>query len=186
MNRYYRTAIAIATAALLVPSLSMATVLGTGRLTNVVPLDGGCVAGPSGGTVQFWNVEPGKTYQLTLSSVTDCANGGTDALLNVRVNNTDGGNTEAVATFVAVGVYTFNYTLPATATCTLPIFYCTTPGDGSSGMFTRRDDGGAYQAHLQAATFDAGCTNPQEIVGADCGAVPSKHSTWGRLKMIYR
>jgi hypothetical protein len=80
--------------------------------------------------------------------------------------------------------------------CTMAILYCTTPGGGGSGLatigpgsgdlFVRRSDGGAFQAHLRAATFDAGCTNPQSILGPDCGATPAPSCSWGRLKTIYR
>jgi hypothetical protein len=169
MNRYYRASLAIALAALLLPGLALATALG-----------------PTGPAVQAWDIQPGKTYTLTISNVTECANGGTDATLNVRINSTDGGNIDLVATLVVPGTYQFNYTAPATITCTLPIFYCTTPGNASTGLFTRRSDGGAYQAHLRAATFGPGCTNPQEILGTDCGATKAQNSTWGRLKTIYR
>jgi len=156
------------------------------RLISVTPTDGGCVSGPNGNTVQAWDVEPGKTYQLTISNVTECANGGTDATLDVRVNSTGSGNTDLVATFVAPGTYQFTYTVPAGATCTMPIFYCTTPGDGSSGLFTWRNDGVAYQAHLRMSSFGPGCTSPTPILGPDCLVVPSRSSTWGRVKQIYR
>ena len=38
----------------------------------------------------------------------------------------------SIATFVSPGVYQFNYTMPANAVCTFPVFYCTTPGAGNS------------------------------------------------------
>jgi len=158
----------------------------TGQLTSVTAVSGGCVSGPTGNSVQAWDVEPGETYTLTISNVLDCANGGTDPTLNVRVNNTDSGNTDAVATFVAVGVYEFNYTLPSNAGCTFPIFYCTTPGDGNTGIKVIRDDGVDFQAHLRAAMFGPGCTNPTAILGPDCDTVSIQEANWGLTKQLYR
>ena len=86
-----------ALAALTLPSLALANA----RLISVVPTDGGCVSGPTGPGVQAWDVEPGKTYEVTISNVTECANGGTDPTLNVRVNSMNTGNTDIVATLVA-------------------------------------------------------------------------------------
>ena len=171
-----------ALAALTIPSLALANA----RLISVVPTDGGCVSGPTGPTVQYWDVEPSKTYELTISNVTECANGGTDPTLNVRVNSSNTGNTDLVATLVVPGTFKFTYTLPANAVCTFPIFYCTTPGQNNSGISVNRNDGGAFQANLRAATFSPGCTNPQEIRGGDCSIVATHESTWGELKSFYR
>lgn len=156
------------------------------RLVSVTALDGGCVSGPRGNAVQVWDVQPGRTYSLTISDVTECADGGTDATLGVRVNSSATGNTDVVATRVSPGVYRFSFTLPANAVCTYPIRYCTTPGKASSGYFVLRDDGGSFQAHLRAATFGPGCTKPSTITGADCKPVPTVMRTWGELKLIYR
>ena len=186
MMRRFKILLAVAIAGLGLPAVVLAIPLGNARLTNVTPVDGGCVSGPSGPGVQHWDVEPGKTYTITITGVTECANGGTGGTLNVRVNNTDAGNMDIVASLVVAGTYQFTFTVPATATCTLPIFYCTTPGDNSSGLFTRRSDGGAFQAHLRTATFSAGCTNPQEIIGSGCGPTPARPSSWGKVKLIYR
>jgi len=131
-------------------------------------------------------VEPGKTYEVTISNVTECANGGTDATLDVRVNSSNSGNTDLIATLVVPGTYKFSYTLPADAVCTFPIFYCTTPGQNNTGLFVHRNDGGPFQAHLRAATFGPGCTNPQAILGGDCLVVPTRPSTWGKVKSFYR
>ena len=172
----------IVLSALALPSLAHANA----RLISVVPTDGGCIAGPSGPFVQSWDVEPGKTYQLTISNVSECGNGGTDATIDVRVNSTGSGNTDLVATFVAAGTYTFSYTVPPGATCTMAILYCTTPGVGSSGLFVNRNDGAPYQAHLRASTFSAGCTSPVPILGPDCQVVPVHPRTWGQVKAFYR
>ena len=181
MTRRHLTLLA-ALAALTLPSLALANA----RLISVVPTDGGCVSGPTGLTTQFWDVEPGKTYELTISNVTECANGGTDPTLNVRVNSANTGNTDIVATLVVPGTYKFTYTLSANAVCTLPIFYCTTPGQNNSGIRVNRNDGANFQAHLRAATFDVGCTNPLPILGGDCAIVPTRPSTWGAVKSFYR
>ena len=117
--------------------------------------------------------------------MTECANGGTGPTINVRVNSSTG-NTDLVATLVVPGTYKFTYTLPANGVCTFPIFYCTTPGQNNSGMRVNRNDGANFQAHLRAAAFAPGCTNPQPILGGDCGLVPTRPSTWGKLKSIYR
>ena len=169
-------------AALSIPSLALANA----RLISVVPTDGGCVSGPTGPAVQAWDVEAGKTYEVTISNVTECANGGTDPTLNVRVNSSNTGNTDLVATLVVPGTYMFTYTVPANAVCTFPMFYCTTPGQNNSGLRVERNDGGPFQAHLRAATFGPGCTNPQENLGGDCLVTPARPSTWGKVKSFYR
>jgi hypothetical protein len=169
-------------AALALPTLARANA----RLITVVPTDGGCVSGPTGPTVQFWDVQPGKTYQLTISNVTECGNGGTAPTINVRVNSSNTGNTDIVATLVSPGTYTFTFTLPLGAMCTFPIFYCTTPGQNNSGIPVNRNDGGSFQGHLRASTFGPGCTNPVPILGGDCSGVPTRPSTWGKVKSIYR
>jgi len=157
------------------------------NLISVTPVDGGCVSGPTGPFVQAWDVEPGKTYTVAISNVTECANGGADATLNVRVNSSVSGNFDLIATLVAPGTYQFDFTIPAGAACTLPIFYCTTPGEYSTGIVVTRNDGGSFQAHLRAATFDVGCTNPQEIYQWPwCGPLPVDPTTWGHVKSMYR
>ena len=169
-----------ALAALAIPALAQANA----RLISVVPTNGGCVSGPTGSSVQFWDVQPGKTYELTINNVTECGNGGTAPTINVRVNGSTG-NTDLVATLVAPGTYKFSYTVPVNGVCTFPIFYCTTPGQNNSGIKVNRNDGANFQAHLRAAAFGPGCTNPQPILSG-CGLVPTRPSTWGKLKSIYR
>jgi hypothetical protein len=168
---------------------------GTGRLTNVTAVDGGCLSGPSGSTTQAWDIEPGYTYTLTIEDVTECANGGTDSTLNVRLNSSIPGHeyTDLVATNVAPGVYQFDFTLPAEAWCTLPILYCTTPGEWlTTGLFVRRDDGATnsngvpYTSHLRASSWFPGCTQPTMILGPECGAVPVEPASWGTIKAQYR
>jgi hypothetical protein len=50
------------------PVIALALPLGSGRLVSVTPVYGGCVSGPTGGTVQAWDVERGDTYTLTLTN----------------------------------------------------------------------------------------------------------------------
>jgi hypothetical protein len=179
IKRYFFP-IAILTLAVL-PAIAFANA----RLVSVTAVSGGCVSGPTGPTVQSWDVEPGETYTLTISNVLECANGGTDPTLNVRVNSEGHGNTDLVATLVEPGVYQFDYTMPEDGTCTFPIFYCTTPGQPATGLFVIRNDGVSFQAHLRAASFDPGCTNPTEIPGPYCLVVPAEESTWGGIKTLY-
>lgn len=156
------------------------------RLTSVVALDGGCVSGPTGSSVQFWDVQPGKTYELTITNVAECGNGGTASTINVRINSSGSGNTDLVATNIGPGTYTFTFTMPVNATCTFPIFYCTTPGQGNSGLKVNRNDGGDFQAHLRASTFGPGCTAPTPITGPGCEDTPVRSSTWAKVKSYYR
>jgi hypothetical protein len=187
--------IAAACALLILSASAYALDKGTGRLISVVPVDGGCVYGPSGATTQAWDIEPGYTYRLTISNVTECANGGTDPTLDVRVNSSIPGYeyVDLVATFVSTGVYEFDYTLPENAWCTLPILYCTTPGEWlTTGLFVSRNDGKTnsngvpYTAHLRASIFGPGCTDPVMILGPECGLIGTEESNWGTIKGIYR
>jgi len=159
------------------------------RLISVVSTSGGCVDGPNSPnnvSVQHWDVEPGETYVLTIVDAFECGNGGTDMTIDVRINSTTHGNTDLVATNTgAAGSYEFTFTMPTDAQCTFPIFYCTTPGAGNTGLRVIRDDGLDYQAHLRASTFDAGCTNPTPILGPYCDVVPTDQTNWGRIKTLY-
>jgi len=175
--------VAVAVVAIaLVPALAHANA----RLVSVTPVGGGCVSGPTGPFVQAWDVEQGETYVLRLEGVVECANAGTDMNLDVRVNSSNTGNVDLVATNVAPGIYEFEYTVPADGMCTLPVFYCTVPGVGSSGIFAIRSDGVMWQAHLRVSTFEAGCTNPSEILGGDCAPIDTEASTWGTLKTFFK
>ena len=180
---YRRLALLISTLILLsAPSRAHANA----RLVSVVPVDGGCLAGPTGPAVQAWDVQPGRTYRLRLEGVWECTGGGTAATLDVRVNSTSSGNTDAVAVQVAAGTYEFDFTMPANCVCTFPLFYCTSPGAANTGLRVLRADGESFQAHLRASTFGPGCTDPQPLLGGDCLAVPTRVSTWGAVKGIYR
>ena len=96
---------------------------GLAQVTNVTPTDGGCVfqdSLPANATEQ-WDVEAGKTYTVTLTNVSDAANGGTDPTMQVIVKSTDTGNECLTATKQSTGVYTFSVTLPDNACNTMPI-----------------------------------------------------------------
>jgi hypothetical protein len=179
----------------ILPGTTCALDKGTGRLASVTPVDGGCVSGPTGATVAAWDIEPGYTYTVRLTDVTECANGGTDATLDIRINSSIPSHeyTDLVAYYVSPGVYEFDYTLPEAAWCTLPILYCTTPGAWlDSGLFVIRHDGGTnpqgvpYAAHLRASTWSEGCTDPTMILGPECGMVGTEESSWGTIKTIHR
>ncbi len=153
------------------------------RLVAVTPVDGGCVNGPTGQYVEAWDVAVGSTYRLRLEGVTDCANGGTDATVNVLVLNSSGGNTPLVAQWVADGTYEFTFAVPTTYCDTSPILYCTAGGNSpSTGLVVGRHDTGLYQSHLRASEFYGSCSNPVTI---HC-VTPTLRTTWGELKTIYR
>jgi hypothetical protein len=188
-RKCYFICIAIVALAIL-PAIAHAC---TGRLINVTPAAGGCVNGPTGSLkcAQVWDVEPGHTYTLTIANVTECAHGGTDPTLNVRVNSSTPGQryTDLVAVYVSPGVYRFDYVLSAGAVCTMPIFYCTTPGVATSGLYVRRNDGESKPALLRASRFESvgmGCTNPIPIIGPECGTLGIDDSSWGTIKAIYK
>ncbi|MBI1850488.1 MAG: HYR domain-containing protein, partial [Planctomycetes bacterium] len=140
--------------------------LGLGRVTSVTPVDGGCVRQNSTPTnaVERWDVEQSKTYQVTLSNLTDCAHSGTDATIGVLVKSSNTGNICLTATKQSTGVYRFNVTMPSTACFTYPIQYCVVNcSPSTSGSFlARRSDGGGKQSHLRAATFGPNCSSPKE------------------------
>jgi len=158
------------------------------RLMSVVPSPPGsaCVQGPNGVSVQFWEVEPGKTYELLIDQVTDCGNGGTDPTIGFRLNSSSAGNTDWVGTKQSTGVYKVTVTLPAGAVCTMPLFYCTTPGMSNTGTLVQRNDGESFQAHLRMASFGPACSNPVGVGGADCSSVPARSRTWAQVKQFYR
>lgn len=153
------------------------------RLVSVTAKDGGCVAGPTGPNVEAWDVQPGRTYTLTIDRVTDCANGGTDATIELIIKSSALGNTVVTANKTATGVYTFDYQVPLAACETNPIRYCTTNGQPNSGLTVGRHDTGMAQSHLRAANFGAGCANPTPI---SCTLTSAQQSTWGTLKQHYR
>ena len=155
-----------------------------GRLLTVVPTDGGCVQLPADPPDQFYNVEPGKTYLCTIDQITDCANGGTDNTIGIRVNATGPGFIDLVAAKVSTGVYQFTITMPVNnPSCTLPIHYCTPPGSSDPGLSVLRDQDEKYPAHFRMASFGPGCSNPTFPF---CSLTPARSRTWAQVKQIYR
>lgn len=148
------------------------TSLGLGRVSSVVPVDGGCVHQDSipVNSVESWDVQQGKTYDVTLTNLTDCANGGTDPTIQILVKSSSTGNMCLTATRLSTGTYRFQVTMPSNACHTYPIQYCTENCSASTdGSFlARRSDGGNKASHLRASTFGANCSDPQE--DNDCGA----------------
>ena len=162
------------------------------RLLSVASVNGSCVVGPNGGSVQFWEVEPGKSYDLTITGVLECGNGGTDPTIGVRINSSSAGNWDMVANIVmennvaVPGKYTFRFDVPANAVCTMPLFYCTTPGMNNTGLRVWRSPDDEFQAHLRMASFGPNCTIPTTVTGAACQASPTLSRTWSQVKQIYR
>jgi hypothetical protein len=160
-----------ATAGLIRPADAQS--LGTGRVSSVVgfPTLSACVhdflPGGVGGTgVEEYDVQPGRTYDVTLTSVTNCANSGTDPTIQVIVLSSATGNQCLTAMKVSTGTYTFRVTIPtlAAGACgTMPILYCTSNCSPTTGFFARRRDGRSFQAHLRAASFGSGCSTPIPI-----------------------
>src|SRR6185369_4596002 len=141
--------------------------LGQGKVINVVPVNTECVSGPTGNGVQSWDVQQGGTYEVTIAGVTDAGNGGTDGTIEVIVKNSSSGNQCLTAFQQAPGVYKFTITLPADSCNTFPITYGSTGCQESTALFARRNDGGNFQSHLRAATFDGSCNKTGD--DTDCG-----------------
>lgn len=131
--------------------------LGQGKVISVAPVNTECVSGPTGNGVQSWDVQQGGTYEVTIAGITDAGNGGTDGTIEVIVKNSETGNQCLTALKQATGVYKFTITLPADSCNTFPITYGSTGCDESTALFARRNDGGNFQSHLRAATFDGSC-----------------------------
>jgi hypothetical protein len=138
--------------------------LGNAYVSSVTS-NGSCVhSTTNGGGIQFWDIQAGGTYTVTLTGATDCDQG-MDTNIGVVVHNSGGGNIYALATYQDVGVYTFTITL-TTQCLTMPIEYCTHDSNGlpanqpGSGMFAQDAPGGVaggHEGHLRTATFDGDC-----------------------------
>ena len=147
--------ISLLATAQIVPAPSTNT--GSGYISNVEAVTpGACVQSTVNGNNQFWDIAQGNTYIITLSNVTDCANGGTDATIEVIVKNSNTGNTCVTASLVSTGVYEFEFTMPAEACATFPILYCTNNCSSNSGTFVQDllQDG---VGHLRTSYFDGNC-----------------------------
>lgn len=144
--------------------------LGQGKVINVTPVNTECIAGPNGNAVQSWEVQQGGTYEVTIAGVTDAGNGGTDPSIPVIVKNSSAGNQVLIALQDGVGVYKFTITMPANACNTFPITYGS--AEEKDALFARRNDGGNFQSHLRAATFDGSCNLTGE--DTECGGQDPK------------
>jgi hypothetical protein len=150
---------------------------GNATISNVTAVNGECVQSTinptPNGDVQFWDVQAGGTYDVTLSNVTDCASQGNDSTIGVIVQNSVGGNIcPLTANQTATGVYTFRVTLGSQCE-TMPILYCTTNCLTNTGLKAQDAPGGKL-GHLRIATFDGNCavvTNPS------CSASPTPPPT---------
>src|SRR5262245_9861462 len=73
--------------------------LGHGFVSNVTAANGECVQSTTNnGGIQFWDIQAGGTYTVTLSGVDDAANQGADPSMQVIVHNSPGGNQCVTAT----------------------------------------------------------------------------------------
>lgn len=138
--------------------------LGTAEVDSVVATNGDCVQDTinNNNSVESWDVEQGRTYAVTLHNVTEC----TGNTIQVIVKSSETGNQCLTATLDGSGDYVFSITLPDNACFTMPITYCTSGCDESTGEIARRSDGACKQSHLRAAVFTAGCEFP--VQDEDC------------------
>jgi len=146
--------------------------LGHGYVSSVTAGNGECVQSTTnGGGIQFWDIQAGGTYTVTLSGVDDAANKGMDPSMDVIVHNSAGGNINVQAAQTAEGVYIFSIHL-ATQCLTMPIEYGTLSCNPQSpqcvpvagfqgfGLFAQDNIGGVaggHEGHLRTATFDESC-----------------------------
>jgi uncharacterized protein (DUF2141 family) len=141
--------------------------LGQAYISNVTSGSNCVFSNTNGGGIQFWDIQAGGTYTVTLTGV-ECDQG-MDATIDVIVHNSTGGNINATATQQSVGVYTFTVTLGAQC-LTMPIEYCTQisktqegagwgPGTGLFAQDTIADGSaaGGHVGHLRTSTFDGSC-----------------------------
>jgi hypothetical protein len=142
------------------------TALGLARISSVTGVNGACsLSTTNGGGIQFWEVAQNHTYTVTLSDLTDAANGGTDPTIQVIVKSSSNGNTCVTATWQSAGVYSFNITLPITACNTMPVLYGTLNCSPGTGKWARQNNASnpLHLAHLRAAYFDGNCS----VTGSD-------------------
>src|SRR5262245_47054493 len=123
--------------------------LGSAYISNVTSGSNCVQSNTNGGGIQFWDIQAGGTYTITLSNVTDCASQGNENSIGVIVHNSTGGNIITTATLVdanVAGVYSFTVTL--TNQCfTMPIEYCTVNGRPGSGKFAQDYNGTGGGGH---------------------------------------
>jgi hypothetical protein len=146
--------------------------LGHGYVSSVTSGTNCVYSDTNGGGIQFWDIQAGGTYTVTLSGVDDAANLGLDPTMSVIVHNSAGGNLCVTATQTGVdGEYTFTITLGAQC-LTMPIEYGTltcnpkspgcvpAPGCQGFGVFAQDNVGGiagGHEGHLRTTIFDENC-----------------------------
>src|SRR4029453_6423484 len=93
--------------------------LGSAYISNVTSGSNCGQSNTNGGGIQFWDIQAGGTYTVTLSGVTDCASQGNENTIGVIVRNSTGGNigqapnilTATLVDANVPGVYSFTVTL---------------------------------------------------------------------------
>src|SRR6266700_5039414 len=85
--------------------------LGDGYVSSVTSSTNCVYSDTNGGGIQFWDIQAGGTYTVTLSGVDDAANTGMDSNMSVIVHNSVGGKICTTATQTGEGVDTFTITL---------------------------------------------------------------------------
>jgi hypothetical protein len=172
-------------------SVNAADNLGHGYVSSVTAGNGECVKSTTnGGGIQFWDLQAGGTYTVTISGVDDAANHGMDPSMDVIVHNSASGNINVTATGAGDGVYTFSIHL-TTQCLTMPIEYGTLscnpqspqcnpmPGFQGFGLFAQDNVGGVaggHEGHLRTATFDANCNVTGEDTTCQGGSTGSTGS----------
>jgi len=153
-------------------SVNAADNLGHGFVSNVTSSTNCVYSDTNGGGIQFWDIQAGGTYTVTLSGVDDAANQGMDTSMSVIVHNSAGGNACVTATQTGnQGEYTFTISL-TTQCLTMPIEYGTLTcnphspscvplaGCAGFGQFAQDDVGGVaggHEGHLRTVNFDSNC-----------------------------
>lgn len=171
-NKCIWAACIAAIAVCLTISVNAADNLGSGYVSSVTSGTNCVYSDTNGGGIQFWDIQAGGTYTVTLSGVNDAANQGLDPTMSVIVHNSAGGNLCVTATQTGVdGVYTFTITLGAQC-LTMPIEYGTltcnpkspgcvpAPGCQGFGVFAQDNVGGiagGHEGHLRTTIFDENC-----------------------------
>jgi hypothetical protein len=165
--------------------------LGHGYVSSVTSGTNCVYSDTNGGGNQFWDIQTGGTYTVTLSGVNDAANQGMDSTMDVIVHNSVGGNINVTANQTSEGVYTFTITLEAQCE-TMPIEYGTLscnpnspqcnpmPGFGGFGMFAQDYVGGVAggnEAHLRTTIFDGYPSCAKQGDDNTCSASPTPPPT---------
>lgn len=141
--------------------------------------NGGCVVSTvNGGGIQFWDIQPGKTYIIRLSNVTEC--GG--QTIPVTIQSSAVGNIATTATRVTGNTYqTAPVTIPLTFCQTAVVSYCNVPpGTPTFAQDVINGAGGGNNGHLRAALFTPGTCNVTNPPTIDCLSV-SASATPGQI-----